>query len=140
MSAGPNGTGLAADDLYLLAHSDVTGKPLLQPRNGDGTMPEPDIEEVRAGLEEIRQLRLALDLLAESLPPRYVSAGLEAELWALREKLAAAELTQLRKIGQREYLIIQPLAPTTAEPPDIAPATPTSGRTRTGGQQSVLCR
>jgi len=39
-----------------------------------------------------------------------------SELWALREKLAVVELTQLRKIGQREYLIIQPLAPATAEP------------------------
>jgi len=29
---GLNGTGLVADDLYLLAHHDSTGKPLLQPR------------------------------------------------------------------------------------------------------------
>ncbi len=27
-----NGTGLLADDLYLLAHHDVTGRPFLQPR------------------------------------------------------------------------------------------------------------
>jgi hypothetical protein len=33
------------------------------------------------------------------------------ELWALREKFAAAELTELRGIGRREYLVIQPLAP-----------------------------
>ena len=32
MSAGLGGTGLVAHDLYLLAHSDVNGKPLLQPR------------------------------------------------------------------------------------------------------------
>ena len=32
MSAGLRGTGLVADDLYLLAHHEVTGKPLLQPR------------------------------------------------------------------------------------------------------------
>ena len=32
MSAGLGGTGLVADDLYLLAHHDVTGRPLLQPR------------------------------------------------------------------------------------------------------------
>ena len=32
MSAGLGGTGLVADDLYLLAHHDVTGKPVLQPR------------------------------------------------------------------------------------------------------------
>jgi len=31
VSAGLTGTGLVADDLYLLAHHDVTGKPLLQP-------------------------------------------------------------------------------------------------------------
>ncbi len=39
-----------------------------------------------------------------------------AELWALREKVAAAELAQLRTLGQREYLVIQPLAPATAGP------------------------
>ena len=32
LSAGLGGTGLVADDLYLLAHDDRTGKPLLQPR------------------------------------------------------------------------------------------------------------
>ena len=79
-------------------------------------MPEPDTDEVRDGLERTRHLRLALDLLEEALPGSYCSDGLMAELWALREKVAAAELTQLRKVGQREYLIIQPLAPGGAEP------------------------
>jgi Golgi phosphoprotein 3 (GPP34) len=32
MSGGLSGTGLVADDLYLMAHHDVTGKPLVQPR------------------------------------------------------------------------------------------------------------
>ena len=32
MSAGLGGTGLVADDLYLMAHHEVTGKPFLQPR------------------------------------------------------------------------------------------------------------
>jgi hypothetical protein len=32
VSSALSGTGLVADDLYLMAHSDVTGKPLLQPR------------------------------------------------------------------------------------------------------------
>jgi hypothetical protein len=32
MSAGLGGTGLVADDLYLMAHHDVTGKPLVHPR------------------------------------------------------------------------------------------------------------
>ena len=32
MSAGLGGTGLVADDLYLMAHHEVSGRPLLQPR------------------------------------------------------------------------------------------------------------
>src|SRR5689334_16811132 len=32
MSAGLKGTGLVADDLYLMAHHELTGKPFLQPR------------------------------------------------------------------------------------------------------------
>jgi Golgi phosphoprotein 3 (GPP34) len=32
MSAGLSGTGLVADDLYLMAHHEVTGKPFVQPR------------------------------------------------------------------------------------------------------------
>ena len=61
----------------------------------------PDIEEVRGPLEDSRHLRLALDLdlLEEILPMRYSSDGLLAELWALREKVAAAELAQLRTLG-----------------------------------------
>ena len=32
MSAGLSGTGRVADDLYLMAHHEVTGKPFVQPR------------------------------------------------------------------------------------------------------------
>ncbi|MGH3189157.1 MAG: GOLPH3/VPS74 family protein [Streptosporangiaceae bacterium] len=32
VNAGLAGTGLVADDLYLMAHHDLTGRPLLQPR------------------------------------------------------------------------------------------------------------
>jgi hypothetical protein len=32
MSAGLGGTGLVADDLYLMAHHEVSGKPLIHPR------------------------------------------------------------------------------------------------------------
>ena len=32
MSAGLSGTGRLADDLYLMAHHEVTGKPFVQPR------------------------------------------------------------------------------------------------------------
>jgi hypothetical protein len=77
---------------------------------------EPDIEEVRGPLEQTRHLRMALDLLQERLPLAYACDGLESELWALREKIDAAELAQLRTIGHREYLVIQPLAPTTPGP------------------------
>jgi hypothetical protein len=76
----------------------------------------PDIEEVRGPLERTRHLRMALDLLQERLPPAYACDGLESELWALREKIDAAELTQLRTLGHREYLIIQPLTPAFPEP------------------------
>jgi hypothetical protein len=58
---------------------------------------------------------MALDLLEERLLPAYTCDGLESELWALREKIDAAELAQLRTTGHREYLVIQPLAPA---PPD----------------------
>jgi hypothetical protein len=83
---------------------------------GTPTSTGPDIEEIRGPLEHTRHLRIALDLLQERLPPVYACDGLEAELWALREKLDAAELTQLRTLGHREYLIIQPLAPAAPEP------------------------
>ena len=32
MSGGLGGTGLVADDLYLMAHHEISGRPLLQPR------------------------------------------------------------------------------------------------------------
>jgi hypothetical protein len=64
-----------------------------------------DIEEVRTPLEDTRHLRLALDLLEERLPPAYNCDGLESELWALREKIDAAQRAQLRAIGHREYLV-----------------------------------
>jgi len=77
---------------------------------------EPDIDEIRGRLEQTRHLRLMLDLLEETLPGQYASDGLLAELWALREKFAAAELTELCKTGQREYLVIRPLPPAAPEP------------------------
>jgi hypothetical protein len=70
---------------------------------------EPDIDQLRASLERTRELRLALDVLEANLPTAFCSDGLTAELWALREKFAVAELMQLRQTGRREYLIIQPL-------------------------------
>jgi hypothetical protein len=75
-----------------------------------------DIEEVRGPLEGTRYLRMALDLLEERLLPAYACDGLIAELWALREKIDAAELAKLRTTGHREYLVIQPLAPAAPGP------------------------
>ena len=47
-------------------------------RHGDGHVPEPDIDEIRDRLERTRHLRLALDLLEETLPGPYASDGLLA--------------------------------------------------------------
>jgi hypothetical protein len=75
-----------------------------------------DIDEVRDGLERTRHLRMVLDLLEETLPGSYASDGLLAELWALREKFAVAELAQLRRLGQREWLVIRPVDPAVPGP------------------------
>jgi hypothetical protein len=126
----PIGTHLAAVDAELAArtsqrhrHAESSSQPDAPDPSPDGGrhMPEPspsigpgtgpDIEEVRGPLENTRYLRMALDLLQERLPLAYACDGLESELWALREKIDAAELTQLRNLGHREYLIIQPLTP-----------------------------
>jgi uncharacterized membrane protein len=80
------------------------------------TSARPVIDRIRGALEHTRHLRMALDLLEETLAVPYSCDGLMAELWALREKAAATELAQLRGLGQREYLVIQPLAPAAAEP------------------------
>ena len=118
-----------APDRYRLYYSEalsvgpMTSAPGIPPLpNGDrhmpgpGAVPQPDIKVVRGPMEYSRHLRMALDLLEEALPLAYESDGLLAELWALREKLAAAELIQLRKIGHREYLVIRPLAPAATGP------------------------
>jgi hypothetical protein len=75
------------------------------PAAAPGTGAGPDIEEVRGPLEHTMHLRMAVDLLQERLTTAYTCDGLESELWALREKIDAAELTQLRALGCREYLI-----------------------------------
>jgi hypothetical protein len=120
----PIGTHLAAIDTELASRASQQNAPN-PPPDGDRHVPEAltssgpgatlDIEEVRGPLEQTRQLRMVLDLLQERLPPAYACDGLESELWALREKIDAAELTGLRTIGHREYLIIQPLAPAASE-------------------------
>jgi hypothetical protein len=129
----PIGTHLAAIDAELATRTrQHRAEPGSQPNTPDqspdggrhvpgppastGSGTGPGIEEVRIYLEHTRHLRIALDLLQERLPPAYTCDGLESELWALREKIDAAELTQLRTLGHREYLIIQPLAPAALEP------------------------
>jgi hypothetical protein len=98
----PIGTHLAAIDAELATRvSQNSHLPAAAPGTGAG----PDIEEVRGPLEHTMHLRMALDLLQERLTTAYTCHGLESELWALREKIDAAELTQLRALGYREYLI-----------------------------------
>jgi hypothetical protein len=68
-----------------------------------------DMEELRIQLEDTRIIRLALDSLEEHLPTRLESDSLTAEFVALRERLAEMERTALRKIGNREYMILAPV-------------------------------
>jgi hypothetical protein len=90
----PIGTHLAAIDAELASRTGQREAP----------DPSPPVEEVRIPLvEDTTHLRMALDLLEERLLPAYTCDGLESELWALREKIDAAELAQLRTIGHREY-------------------------------------
>jgi hypothetical protein len=113
----PISTHLAAIDAELASRTSQREESDPAPPDGGQHMPgtpantRSGIEEVRGPLERTRHLRMALDLLQERLPAAYACDGLESELWALREKLDAAELTRLRTLGHREYLIIQPLAP-----------------------------
>jgi hypothetical protein len=118
----PIGIHLAAIDAEFASRTSQREAPDPSPSDGGQHMPEThtstgsDIEEVRGPLEGTRYLRMALDLLEERLLPAYACDGLESELWALREKIDAAELAQLRTIGHREYLVIQPLAPAAPRP------------------------
>jgi hypothetical protein len=129
----PIGTHLAAIDAELASRTSQREAPDPSPPDGGGHMPGPrsrlDIEEVRGPLEDTRHLRMALDLLEERRPSAYACDGLESELWALREKIDAAELAQLRTIGHREYLVIQPLAPA-APGPLVTPGRPGRQDTR----------
>jgi hypothetical protein len=77
------------DDRARIAAAHEEGPDALPP-DGGGDAPEPDLDEVRNALEHTRHLRLAMDLLEESLPASYSCDGFMAELWALREKVAAA--------------------------------------------------
>jgi hypothetical protein len=118
----PIGTHLAAIDAELISRTSQRKAPDPSPSDEGQHTPEThtsiglDIEEVRGPLAGTRYLRMALDLLEERLLPTYACDGLIAELWALREKIDAAELAQLRTTGHREYLVIQPLAPAAPGP------------------------
>lgn len=102
----PIGTHLAAIDAELASRTSQPQAPDPSPPDAGAHMPGPNT----------RYLRMALDLLEERLLPAYACDGLIAELWAPREKIDAAELAQLRTTGQREYLVIQPLAPAAPGP------------------------
>jgi hypothetical protein len=68
-----------------------------------------DMEELRIQLKDTRIIRLALDSLEEHLPTELESDSLTAEFVSLRERLAEMERKALRKIGNREYMILAPV-------------------------------
>jgi hypothetical protein len=59
-------------------------------------------------------MRLALDTLQDQLPPRWNSDDVRNVLNALRDRLEEEELSQIRRWGPREYLLIKPLRPDAA--------------------------
>ena len=68
-----------------------------------------DMEELRVKLEDTRIIRLALDSLEEHLPAELESDVLSTEFLILRERLTVMERRALRKIGNRDYLILAPV-------------------------------
>jgi hypothetical protein len=68
-----------------------------------------DMEELHTELKDTRIIRLALDSLEEHLPAGLASDSLTAEFVGLRERLAEMEQKALRKIGNREYMILAPV-------------------------------
>jgi hypothetical protein len=68
-----------------------------------------DMEELRVQLKDTRIIRLALDSLEEHLPTELESDDLTAEFVSLRQRLAEMERNAIRKIGNREYMILAPV-------------------------------
>ena len=101
-----SGTGLVADDLFLLAHDDVTGRPFLQPRAlglglAGGLLAESffaDVVRVRGG----RVMVTGQGMPADGLGPHVVSVLLrEEEEHAAGELLAFLAGTAGRDVASR---------------------------------------
>lgn len=77
-------------------------------------LPEPVLDETWNALGDTMSMRLALNTLRNQLPPHWNSHDVSHALNALRDRLEEEELTQIRRWGPREYLLIKPLRPDTA--------------------------
>ena len=105
--AGLSGTGLVADDLFLLAHDDVTGRPFLQPRAlglglAGGLLAESvfaGVVRVRAGLVTVTGQGMPADGLGRHVVS--VLAG-EGEEHAAGELLAFLAGTAGRDVGRAQ--------------------------------------
>jgi len=72
-------------------------------------LPEPVLDDTWSALGDTMSVRLALDTLETRLPPSWTSDDVRHVLNALWEKLEEEELSQIRRWGPREYLLIKPL-------------------------------
>jgi hypothetical protein len=77
-------------------------------------LPEPVLDDTWNALGDTMSMRLALDTLQNQLPPRWTSNDVRHVLNALRDSLEDEELSQIRRWGPREYLLIKPLRPDAA--------------------------
>jgi hypothetical protein len=113
VSPGLDGTGLVADDLYLLAHNDVTGKPYIQLRPlGLGLAGGLLAEVVLAGIISLTDGQIAV---ADSPPREELAAhvlGLvagEREVHPVRDWLAylgrTAPANVARRLADAGYLV-----------------------------------
>lgn len=100
------GTGRIADDLYLLAHDDVTGRPFLQSRPlGVGLAGALIAEQMFSGALWVRadQIELTHDGLPADALGRHVLSLVEAELdrHPLRDWLTFLGATAAENVAQR---------------------------------------
>jgi hypothetical protein len=124
LTAQLGGTGRLADDLYLMAHNDSTGRPYLQPRAcGIGLAGALLAELLIAG-----GLSLSSDgaVTACGVPPAdQLTARVQNQIAGERERLAAGEWLQFlgrtatggvaRRLADAGYLTLTPRRPWRAE-------------------------
>jgi hypothetical protein len=68
------------------------------------------LDDIQGALKDTRLLRLALEVLWNSLPPDMETDGTQEALWGIVQKIGEAELRALSASGlNRQYVIIKPL-------------------------------